>query len=72
VVQGFGGGLAAVVARTVVVDVAKGDLLAKVMSIMMALGGLARRWSPPSSAGRCSPSAEPGEPFSGSWSGSGC
>jgi DHA1 family bicyclomycin/chloramphenicol resistance-like MFS transporter len=41
VVQGFGGGLAAVVARTVVVDVAKGDLLAKVMSIMMALGGLA-------------------------------
>ena len=38
VVQGFGGGLAAVVARTVVVDVAKGDLLAKVMSIMMALG----------------------------------
>lgn len=29
VVQGFGGGLAAVVARAVVVDVAKGDLLAK-------------------------------------------
>ena len=40
VIQGFGGGLAAVVARAVVVDVAKGDLLAKVMSIMMALGGL--------------------------------
>ena len=71
VVQGFGGGLAAVVARAVVVDVAKGDQLARVMSIMMALGGLCL-WSPPSSAVRCSPSAEHGEPFSGSWSGSGC
>jgi MFS transporter, DHA1 family, multidrug resistance protein len=57
VVQGFGGGFAAVVARAVVVDVAKGDLLAKVMSIMMALGDW-RRWS---SAARCSPSAGPGE-----------
>ena len=46
VVQGFGGGLAAVVARAVVVDVAKGDLLAKVMSIMMALGGLAPMIAP--------------------------
>ena len=46
VVQGFGGGLAAVVARAVVVDVAKGDLLAKVMSIMMALGGLAPMVAP--------------------------
>ena len=49
VVQGLGGGFAAVVARAVIVDVAKGDLLARVMSIMMALGGLApmvapRRW----------------------------
>jgi MFS transporter, DHA1 family, multidrug resistance protein len=46
VVQGFGGGVAAVVARAVVVDVAKGDLLAKVMSIMMALGGLAPMVAP--------------------------
>lgn len=46
VVQGFGGGMAAVVARAVVVDVARGDLLAKVMSIMMALGGLAPMIAP--------------------------
>jgi MFS transporter, DHA1 family, multidrug resistance protein len=46
VVQGFGGGFAAVVARAVVVDVAKGDLLARVMSIMMALGGLAPMVAP--------------------------
>jgi MFS transporter, DHA1 family, multidrug resistance protein len=46
VVQGFGGGLAAVVARAVVVDVAKGDQLARVMSIMMALGGLAPMIAP--------------------------
>jgi MFS transporter, DHA1 family, multidrug resistance protein len=46
IVQGFGGGLAAVVARAVVVDVAKGDLLAKVMSIMMAIGGLAPMVAP--------------------------
>ena len=46
VVQGFGGGVAAVVARAVVVDVAKGDLLAKVMSIMMAIGGLAPMVAP--------------------------
>jgi len=46
VVQGFGGGLAAVVARAVVVDVAKGDQLAKVMSIMMAIGGLAPMVAP--------------------------
>jgi MFS transporter, DHA1 family, multidrug resistance protein len=71
VVQGFGGGVAAVVARAVVVDVAKDDQLAKVMSTMMALGGLAPMVAP-SWAGRCSPSAEPGEPFFGSWSGSGC
>ena len=50
-------------------DVAKGDLLAKVMSIMMAVGGLAPMVAPVL-AGRCSPSAEPGEPFFGSWSGS--
>jgi DHA1 family bicyclomycin/chloramphenicol resistance-like MFS transporter len=46
VVQGFGGGLAAVVARAVVVDVAKGDRLARLMSIMMALGGLAPMVAP--------------------------
>ncbi len=46
VVQGFGGGLAAVVARAVVVDVAKGNRLARVMSILMALGGLAPMIAP--------------------------
>ncbi|HEY9294667.1 MAG TPA: multidrug effflux MFS transporter [Microlunatus sp.] len=46
VVQGFGGGVAAVVARAVVVDVARGDTLARVMSIMMALGGLAPMVAP--------------------------
>ncbi|HET9563193.1 MAG TPA: multidrug effflux MFS transporter [Mycobacterium sp.] len=46
VVQGFGGGFASVVARAVVVDIAKGDLLARVMSIMMALGGLAPMVAP--------------------------
>ena len=46
VVQGFGGGVAAVVARAVVVDVARGDALARVMSIMMALGGLAPMVAP--------------------------
>lgn len=45
VVQGFGGGLAAVVARAVV-DVAKGDQLARVMSILMAIGGLAPMIAP--------------------------
>ena len=69
VVQGFGGGMASVVARAVVVDVARGDLLAKVMSIMMALGGLAPMvapvWVAPSS-----PSAGPGGRSSGCWSAS--
>lgn len=46
IVQGFGGGLAAVVARAVVVDVAKGDQLARVMSILMALGGVAPMIAP--------------------------
>ncbi|SDS04418.1 multidrug effflux MFS transporter [Microlunatus soli] len=46
VLQGFGGGVAAVVARAVVVDVARGDTLARVMSIMMALGGLAPMIAP--------------------------
>lgn len=46
VIQGFGGGMAAVVARAVVVDVARGDVLARVLSIMMALGGLAPMIAP--------------------------
>jgi DHA1 family bicyclomycin/chloramphenicol resistance-like MFS transporter len=46
VVQGFGGGVAAAVARAVIVDVAHGNLLAKVMSILQALGGLAPMVAP--------------------------
>ncbi len=46
VLQGFGGGVAAVVARAVLVDVARGDVLARMMSIMMALGGLAPMIAP--------------------------
>ncbi|BAK35767.1 putative drug resistance transporter [Microlunatus phosphovorus NM-1] len=46
VVQGFGGGVASVVARAVLVDLARGDALAKMMSIMMALGGLAPMIAP--------------------------
>lgn len=46
VVQGFGGGVSAVVARAVIVDVARGDVLARVMSLMMALGGLAPMIAP--------------------------
>lgn len=46
VMQGVGGGIAAVVARAVVVDVATGDLLPKVMSLMMAIGGLAPMIAP--------------------------
>jgi MFS transporter, DHA1 family, multidrug resistance protein len=70
VVQGFGGGLAAVVARAVV-DVAKGDRLAKVMSIMMALGGLAPMIAPVL-GGLVLTSAGAGGPCSGCWSASGC
>lgn len=46
VLQGFGGGIASVVARAVIVDVARGDALARVMSLMMALGGLAPMVAP--------------------------
>lgn len=46
VVQGVGGGIAAAVARAVVVDVARGDRLARVMSILQALGGLAPMVAP--------------------------
>jgi len=51
IVQGFGGGVAAVVARAVVVDVARGTELARVMSILMALGGLAPMVAPVLGAG---------------------
>jgi len=46
VVQGFGGGIAAAVARAVIVDVAHGTMLAKVMSVMQAIGGLAPMIAP--------------------------
>ena len=46
VVQGFGGGIAAAVARAVIVDVARGTMLAKVMSVMQAIGGLAPMIAP--------------------------
>jgi DHA1 family bicyclomycin/chloramphenicol resistance-like MFS transporter len=46
VVQGFGGGIAAAVARAVIVDVAHGTTLAKVMSVMQAIGGLAPMIAP--------------------------
>ena len=46
VLHGFGSGVAVVVARAVIVDVARGDVLARVMSIMMALGGLAPMIAP--------------------------
>lgn len=46
VVQGIGGGIAAAVARAVVVDIAHGDLLAKLMSVLQALGGLAPMVAP--------------------------
>lgn len=46
VVQGFGGGIAAAVARAVIVDVARGTRLAKVLSVMQAIGGLAPMIAP--------------------------
>ncbi len=44
--QGFGGGVAAVVGRAVLVDVAQGDRLAQIMSILMAVGALAPMIAP--------------------------
>lgn len=44
--QGFGGGVASVVGRAVLVDVAHGDRLARIMSILMAVGGLAPMLAP--------------------------
>ena len=46
VVQGFGGGMASVVGRAVIVDLVQGDRLAQIMSIMMAIGGLAPMIAP--------------------------
>lgn len=45
-VQGVGGGIAATISRAVVIDIAHGDTLARVMSILMALGGLAPAVAP--------------------------
>lgn len=44
--QGLGGGAAAVVARAQVVDLAVGDRLAKVMTLIMAIGGFAPMLAP--------------------------
>ena len=46
VVQGLGGGIATAVARAVIVDVARGDELARVMSVLQAIGGLAPMVAP--------------------------
>lgn len=70
--MGFGGGLAAVVARAVVVDLAHGDQLAKVMSLMMALGGMAPMVAPVLGGAVLTLGGAPGGRCSGCWSGSGC
>lgn len=49
--QGFGGGVAAVVGRAVLVDLATGAALARALSILMALGGLAPMIAPVLGAG---------------------
>ena len=46
IIQGLGGGAAAAIGRAVLVDVAKGDALAKAMSLLMALQGLAPMVAP--------------------------
>lgn len=46
VVHGFGGGITSAVARAAVVDVARGDLLARLMSVLQAIGGLAPMIAP--------------------------
>lgn len=46
VIQGIGGGIAAATARAVIVDVARGPALAKLMSVMQALMGLAPMVAP--------------------------
>lgn len=45
-VQGFGGGVAAAVARAVLIDVARGVRLARLLSVLMAVGGLAPMIAP--------------------------
>lgn len=44
--QGFGGGVASAVGRAVLVDVAHGDLLARAMTLLMAIGGFAPMVAP--------------------------
>ncbi|WP_022867344.1 multidrug effflux MFS transporter [Schaalia vaccimaxillae] len=44
--QGFGGGAAAAVGRAILVDVAHGHLLARTMSLLQAIGGLAPMIAP--------------------------
>lgn len=46
VLQGMGGGAAAAVARAILVDVAHGHLLARTMSLLQAIGGLAPMVAP--------------------------
>lgn len=45
-IQGFGGGMASATGRAVLVDLAHGVTLAKTMSILMAIGGLAPMIAP--------------------------
>ncbi len=49
--QGIGGGVASVSARAVLIDVAKGDALARWMSVMVAIGGIAPMVAPVLGAG---------------------
>ncbi len=44
--QGFGGGVASAVGRAILVDVAHGHLLARAMSLLQAIGGLAPMIAP--------------------------
>lgn len=46
ILQGMGGGAAAAVARAILVDVAHGNVLAKAMSLLQAIGGLAPMVAP--------------------------
>lgn len=45
-IHGLGGGIAAAVARAAIVDVARGPVLAKVLSLLQALGGVAPMIAP--------------------------
>ena len=46
ILQGIGGGAASAVARAILVDIAHGNVLAKVMSLLQAIGGLAPMIAP--------------------------